>query len=263
MASIPDEPPPLALAVSPHPDDELVPAGGTLMVLADAGWRVVNLACSLGREEQHEVRRTELERACATAGFELDVPPSPVPISRPDPPDVAFSALRELVGDRLGRYKPDLVLAPGPRDKHPAHELVSRAVTAAVEAVGVERTVWWWELWGYLDTPTLLVRVDHVLDRVCAALQAHQSQLTRADFVRVVRSRAATASVLGPERIFGFGTSGVDYAAAEVLSETVFRGGTWTFGQPRELDVQGPRIAVDGPGEAAAVEVTHPAGHPR
>ena len=44
-------PAPAVLAVSPHPDDELLGAGATLMALRDAGWRVINLAASLGRED--------------------------------------------------------------------------------------------------------------------------------------------------------------------------------------------------------------------
>jgi LmbE family N-acetylglucosaminyl deacetylase len=232
-----------ALAVSPHPDDELIPVGGTLTVLADAGWRIVNLACSLGRAEQHERRRAELTAACAAAGFELDIPAVPVPLSGAEPGDGALAVTEELVRDRLAAYQPSLVLAPGPRDKHPAHELVAQAVASAVAGDGTDRTVWWWELWGYLDAPTLLVRVDHVIDRVCAALEAHSGEIARNDFVGLVRSRARVASILGPERVFGFGASGVDYAAAEVLSETVFRGGKWRSGEPRELDVRQPTIA--------------------
>lgn len=64
---------PTVLHVAPHPDDELLPAGGTLLRLRDAGWSVVNLACSLGRPAQHARRRAELEEACARAGFALRI----------------------------------------------------------------------------------------------------------------------------------------------------------------------------------------------
>jgi LmbE family N-acetylglucosaminyl deacetylase len=46
-----------ALHIAPHPDDELLGAGGTLLRLCDSGWTVVNLACSLGRPAD-TVRRT-------------------------------------------------------------------------------------------------------------------------------------------------------------------------------------------------------------
>ena len=40
----------------------------TLMALRDAGWRIVNLACGLGRPAQHQRRRAEVEEACRRAG---------------------------------------------------------------------------------------------------------------------------------------------------------------------------------------------------
>jgi LmbE family N-acetylglucosaminyl deacetylase len=240
----------LALAVSPHPDDELIPVGGTLMILADAGWRVVNLACSLGRPGQHERRRDELSHACAVAGFELDVPDEPIAMSRGDDTQLASSQTRALVRGRLARYRPTVVLAPGPTDGHPAHELVSGAVSLAVADLGRPQPVWFWELWGHLYRATLLVRVDHVLDRVCRALEAHESEAARNDFIRLVRSRAAVSSVTGPERVFGFGVGGVPYDAAEVLCETIFAERGWRFGPPRELDPASPDVADAGVGEA-------------
>ena len=224
-----------ALVVSPHPDDELIPAGGTLMVLKDAGWRIVNLACSLGRPSQVDVRHAELVRACAVAGFELTVVDPPVALSREDDAGAARERLTAVVGAALADLRPSLVVAPGQHDAHHGHEVVASAVAASVEAHGRPLSVWSWELWGHLPTPTLLVRVDHVLDRVCAALAEHASQVARNDYVRLVRSRAAAASVLGPERVFGFGREGVGYSAAEILCETVYADGRWRLGAPREL----------------------------
>jgi hypothetical protein len=83
-----------------------------------------------------------------------------------------------------------------------------------------------------------------VLDRACAALAEHRSQVARNDYVRLVRSRAAVASVLGPERVFGFGHAGVAYDAAEVLCEAVYSGSGWRLGTPRELDVADPMVAA-------------------
>ncbi|MGO9823020.1 MAG: PIG-L family deacetylase, partial [Solirubrobacteraceae bacterium] len=71
---------PVVIGVSPHPDDELLGAPATLMGLRDAGWRVINFACALGRPEDHGRRRAELTRACELAGFELVIADPPVPI---------------------------------------------------------------------------------------------------------------------------------------------------------------------------------------
>jgi LmbE family N-acetylglucosaminyl deacetylase len=41
------------LHLAPHPDDEVLGAGATLLGLREAGHRVINLACSRGRPDQH------------------------------------------------------------------------------------------------------------------------------------------------------------------------------------------------------------------
>jgi LmbE family N-acetylglucosaminyl deacetylase len=158
----------------------------------------------------------------------------------------ARDRLASIVAAELAALRPSLVLAPGLADGHHAHEIVAAAVADAVQLGGLPVTVWSWELWGQLRTPTLLVRVDHALDRVCAALAAHASQVARNDYFRLVRSRAAVASILGPERVFGFGQAGVAYAAAEILSETVYSDGTWRLGAPRELNVIDPTVTPGG-----------------
>ena len=72
------------LHLSPHPDDEILGAGATLMGLRAHGHRVINLACSLGRPDQQERRRAEVTEACARAGFELIVHEPPLAISLND-----------------------------------------------------------------------------------------------------------------------------------------------------------------------------------
>jgi hypothetical protein len=103
-----------------------------------------------------------------------------------------------------------------------------------------------------LYNATLLVRVDHVLDRVCDALAAHEGEVARSDYISLARARARASSILGPERVFGFGARGVPYSGAEVLCETVFRDGNWRFGPPRELGVQHPDVTDESVGDAAA-----------
>ena len=243
--------PKTALLVSPHPDDELIPAGGTLLTLRDAGWRVHNLACGLGRPEQHERRRAELTRACQVAGFELDCIEPPVSMSRGDDLDEAGQRLLASVRQRLDALEPELVVGPGPEDAHHAHELVARAVIDAVEAAARPQTVWWWELWGHLRRATLLVDVEQVLGRVIAALRCHTSELGRSDYARLVAARAEVASILGPERVFGYGTGPASERAAEVLCETAFAPEGWSFGRPRRLDNESPRLGPFEGGEAS------------
>src|SRR5205085_2927674 len=108
----------------------------TLMALRDAGWRVVNLACSLGRAEDRRRRRTELTEACRLAGFELVIPERLPPIGRDDDQDLAQAAVRTAIAATVRVLRSRLLVAPSPHDAHHGHEVVGRAVLDAVQAVG-------------------------------------------------------------------------------------------------------------------------------
>jgi LmbE family N-acetylglucosaminyl deacetylase len=205
----------LVLHASPHPDDELVGAPATLMALRDAGHEVVNAACSIGAAE----RRAELEQACLRAGFEL---------VRLDGTDDLAAALRGLCAER----SPGLVVGPSPHDLHPWHETVGRALLE----LPIDR-IWLWGLWGELRFPTTVVEFgEERLREIIHALEAHESQLARNDYRRLVAGRGAAETVLAAERVFGFGSDGLAGPYAETTTEIVRNGSGWRLGAARKLD---------------------------
>jgi LmbE family N-acetylglucosaminyl deacetylase len=212
----------LVLHASPHPDDELLGAPATLMALRDAGHEILNVACSLGDEPE---RGDELVEACRRAGFELVVAPE--------------TELARLRAERA----PDLMIGPSPHDRHPAHERVGRALLDA----GADR-VWLWGLWGELRFPTTVVEFgDERLREIVHALEAHQSQLRRNDYRRLVAGRGAAQTVLAAERVFGFGSPGLAGPYAESTTELVRNGTGWRLGAPRRLDTAAPFPEPTGP----------------
>jgi LmbE family N-acetylglucosaminyl deacetylase len=232
------------LHVSPHPDDELLGAPATLLRLLAAGHRVVNLACSLGRPDQEERRRREVVEACLRAGFELEILDPPLRISRADDLDAAQRRLAEEVARCVRELGAELVVAPSPHDVHHGHEAVGRAVRDAL-AVGGAPRLWMWALWGELPLPTLFAPFEEAeLERASHALSAHAGEVSRNDYVELLRARAVTARVLGAERVFGFGEPGRDGPYAELLTEVAFAGGEWWAGAPRVPDPAGPLAAL-------------------
>src|SRR5262249_35810209 len=141
------------LAVSPHPDDEILGAGATLMALRDAGWRVVNLACSLGRAVDRERRRQELAEACRRARFELVLADPAPAIGADDDLALAQGELARAVADLDQRTGSRLIVGPSPHDGHHGHEVVGRAIRDAVEARSEPCRVMVWGLWGDLGLP--------------------------------------------------------------------------------------------------------------
>jgi LmbE family N-acetylglucosaminyl deacetylase len=228
------------LHLAPHPDDEVIAAPATLFALRDAGHRIVNLACSLGRPADAQRRRSELEEACRRAGFDLIVHEPPLAMSRDDNLEGAQGQLTQSVAKLFDAVAPALVVAPAPQEAHPAHEMVGRAARDAVARRPAIR-LWMWGLWADLPLPTLLTAFnDAALAEIEHALAAHAGEIARNDYRDFVRGRALTARVRGSELLFGFGQGSVNATYAELLTEAAFDDGEWWLGQPRTLDPSDP-----------------------
>ncbi|MGH2969972.1 MAG: PIG-L deacetylase family protein [Solirubrobacteraceae bacterium] len=215
-----------ALHLSPHPDDEVLGAGATLLGLRAHGHRVINLACSLGRPEQEARRRAEVEEACERADFELVVHDPPLALASGDDAYGARRALAATVEALVEDERVDLVISPDRDDAHHAH----KTVAAVARTAGVR---WWtWGLWRDLARPTIfsgfgeerLALLQHVL-------AAHSGELERNDYAELLRARAIAARVLGAERVFGFGAQRRPERYAELLADG---------GPPRVLDLADP-----------------------
>ena len=212
----------LILHAAPHPDDEVLGAPATLMALRDAGHEILNVACSLGDEPE---RADEVVEACRRAGFELVVAPE--------------TELARLCAERAA----GLVIGPSPHDRHPDHERVGRALLET----GAER-IWLWGLWGELRFPTTIVEYgEQRVEEILAALEAHESQLRRNDYRRLVTGRGYAETVLAAERVFGFGKPGLAGPYAEATTEIVRDGSGWRLGAPRHLDPTAPFPKPTGP----------------
>jgi LmbE family N-acetylglucosaminyl deacetylase len=225
------------LHVSPHPDDELLGCPGVLFALSEADHDVTSLTVSLGREEDHARRAAELVAAADRTGLRARVLTPPLAIGRDDDRAAAQASLtHELVTGQPF----DLLIAPSPHDGHHGHEVVGRA---AVAAAGARRTpLWLWGLWSELPIPTLLHPFGATtLTKIRHGLTAYAGELKRNDYLRLIEPRAQTAAVLGPERVFGFGSPGIEHPYAELLTEAVpATTGVMLLGAARRLDPAAP-----------------------
>ena len=230
------------LHVSPHPDDESIGAPCTLVALRDAGWRVINLAVSLGRPEQAERRRAELDAALGVAGLEGRTMPVPARISRGDDLGRAEQAITGWLEETVAETDADLVIGPHPEDGHHGHEVVGRAIRASLRTVSAERLaadrpvpVWWmWSIWRELSEPTLVVGcTDEQLEVAEKMLRAHEGENLRNDYLAMHRPQRRVNAVRGAELVFGFGTEGLPVESAELLTEVAWAGYGWLRGPAR------------------------------
>ena len=232
----------VVLSISPHPDDELMGAPAALMALRDAGWRVVNLACSLGRPADAHRRRGELAAACRQAGFDLNIPDQLPPIGRDDDLELARTALAAAIETAITSYRAELLIGPSPHDGHHGHEVVGRAMVDAVESLGQPIAVMFWGLWSDLAVANVLAPFDaDRLAEIQRALRCHEGELGRNRYDRLLEARALANAVLGPERVFGHGTEGIEHEYAELLMHVTWSAGQrWRLTAPHLLDPPAP-----------------------
>lgn len=236
------------LSVSPHPDDELLGAPATLMGLRDAGWRVLNLACSLGRPADADRRRAELADACRRAGFELLIPERLASIGRDDDLQLAQATLAAAIEHAITRSEAELLIGPSPHDGHHGHEVVGRAMLDAVESRGRPIEVMFWGLWSDLPAANVLVPIEaDRLAEIQAALRSHQGELARNRYDRLLEARALANAVLGPERVFGYGADGSAHDYAELLTHVSWSPRrAWRLTTPHVLDPSAPLKPGEG-----------------
>ena len=235
------------LHLAPHADDELIGSPATLLGLRDAGWRVVNFVSHLGEGAEKERRHAEVGEACRRAGFELRVAGGS-----------SATAVLAAVASVVDSERPRILVAPSPHDAHRDHEIVGRAAVTACEgrlAEGAEPPrLWLWGLWADLPFPTIAVAFgEKRMREALRCLEAHEGELRRNDYRRLVHGRAEMNASLGPERVFGFGCAapprpGGEYV--ELLCEVLLVDGSWFLGRPRWLDVEDPLVQQPGTGDA-------------
>lgn len=172
---------PVALAVSPHLDDAVFSAGGTLAHLARGGWRVVMatvftasvavpqgfaLACQLDKGLPADVdymalRRDEDVAAAWHLGIEAPVhlPFREAPHRGYGSPPELFAELRaddriefnlaDAFETLISQTRPDLILAPQAVGGHVDHVQVVRALRACRSGVRPPAPILWWRDYPY------------------------------------------------------------------------------------------------------------------
>jgi N-acetylglucosamine malate deacetylase 1 len=180
------------LVVSPHPDDEAIGCGGTVLRHVDAGddAHVVFLTSGeagvRGADPGTTLRQREAEALAAAGVLAL----SSVEFWRF--PDGRLRASTALVGrllEHLSRLQPAVVYVPHAAEMHPDHRAAARAVRAAVRSLpaGIPRPdVLMFEIWTPLQRLDVIVDITPFVDVKRRTIDAHGSQCALVDFAEAV-----------------------------------------------------------------------------
>ena len=179
------------VAFAPHPDDAELFCGGLLAKMSARKHRIAIVDLTRGERASRgtpEQRAREAEAAARVLGVahreNLSLADAAL-IN--DAPSVA------LVVDALRRLRPQMVLAPFQRERHPDHEAASALVTRGVFLAGMSRfgedegqapqlaphavaTVLYYPM-RHLAEPSFIVDVTDTMDAKRSAIACHASQV--------------------------------------------------------------------------------------
>jgi N-acetylglucosamine malate deacetylase 1 len=214
---------PVALIFSPHPDDECIVGGLALRLRREAGFRVINIAVTLGGKlARRRARRWELQRACKFLGFELEQIAPPHGLGkinlqiRADEPQRWARAVN-AVANLLLCHQPQVIFFPHEYDWHATHIGTYWLVMDALETLprNFRCTLVETEYWGPMASPNLLVElsVADVADLV-AALALHAGEVRRNPYHLRLPAWLMDNVRRGAELVGGAGSRAPDFTFA-------------------------------------------------
>jgi LmbE family N-acetylglucosaminyl deacetylase len=188
--------------LAPHPDDEMLGCGATLVKHLQAGHQVLVVFASSGEAsaaasgtaaERVSLREHEARNAVTAA-----IPAAVLEFLRLPDGELA-SCVEELAwhfSRVLTAAEVDLVYAPHPAEPHGDHAAVARAVALALapmNAVPIVKNVAWYEVWSPLPA-THVVDVTAQMPAKLEGLARYVSQLDVVDYCRSASGLAAYRS---------------------------------------------------------------------
>lgn len=203
---------PVCLVCSPHPDDESLCGAAPLRLRSEHGWRVVNLAITLGSKvERQAARWQEAQAACDYLGFELrSASGRPgVALERIGPDTAArepahWAQVVAQVAQVIKELRPAVIVAPHALDGHAAHIGTHQLVCAALAQQPRDWAcqLLWSEYWNTQMFPRLMLEVSATqVAQLMTATALHTGEVARHPYHLVLPSWFIDGARRGTERV--------------------------------------------------------------
>ena len=239
---------PVCLLFSPHPDDEAISGALAWRLRRQYGWRVVNVAVTLGSNKERRDRRwAELTACCAQLGFELisasgeahrGLERTRVDTASEDPDH--WAACVACIRGLLRQYRPRVVVCPHALDGHDVHIGTYALVREAIVQLSPD-----WKLdlllseyWNTQMDPRLMVALDHRdVAALIAALCQHVGEVARNPYHLTLVPWFMDSVRRGAERVGKAGTAAPEFVFAALYGWLRWSGGTFAPMPARVLDL--------------------------
>lgn len=228
------------LAFGPHPDDVELFCGGLMARAAARGYRTAIVDLTRGEKSTRgtvEQRAREAEEAARVLGVSvrenLELPDGGLSGDLPAAPLDELSPVARVV-EVLRRLRPEIVLVPFERERHPDHAATSAIVSRALFFAGVRRwpdgdgedaftprQVLYYPM-RHLAEPSLIVDVSDVYTTKSAAIACYESQVAprEGEPFTLVGSALSLSSLEARDRFYG-AHIGVSHGEPYVMRETL------------------------------------------
>ena len=209
------------LIIIPHPDDEVLGAGGTIAKYSNNGWEVHALIVSghlppLYKREDFEITKTEFERSSKILGIKssnfLEYPATKIH-------EYPVAELNKKLFEILKKLKPSILLIPFP-DRHIDHRVIFDAsmvvsrpvdVGASLELVACYETLseTHWNA-PYVEPnfiPNINVDITDFIEKKIQALKCYKSQIDEENSPRSIEAVKSLARFRGSQCSLKFAES--------------------------------------------------------
>lgn len=167
------------LVLSPHPDDEAIGCGGTILRHARDGDAVHVVFLTSGERGYPNrdpvstagIREDEARRSAAILEIK-----SVAFWRQPDGELRASRDLRERVRSYVEAWEPDLIYVTHGGEKHPDHRAAARLVRRALADLRHRPSVLTYEIWSPLPDLSEVVDITPFIEQKMEAIRAHASQ---------------------------------------------------------------------------------------
>lgn len=222
---------PIAIVISPHPDDECIMGALPLRLMREVGIRVVVCAITLGSNKKRQKERlNELKKATEWIGFELvevceNGFENITPLYRnKDPKNWAKKIT--IIKNIFEKWNPSVIFFPNSNDWNQTHLGVNTLTMDTLSQMDnffpflIET-----EYWGQMPAPNLLVEssADQVAD-LLGALSHHKGELQRNPFHLRMPGWMQDNVRRGAEVIGGQGNAAPDFDFATLYSVNRWNG---------------------------------------
>jgi LmbE family N-acetylglucosaminyl deacetylase len=183
------------MVISPHPDDESIGCGGTILKHVAEGDVVQIELLTSGEKGGHDLHEADVvrirEQEAAAVAEILGVeyiefyrqPDGHLRVSRP---------LASRLAQRIRDCKPSIIYAPHAAEQHPDHRVIVRLLQCALRLLDLDEPprVLAYEVWTPLQQLDEIVDITPYIETKLKAIAAYSSQMRIMDFAAAAEGLA-------------------------------------------------------------------------